>query len=77
MNKEEIEKVEMLLAKVNAVTAYHRHGNKIPVRRLADLTLYQIEFEQWLKEHTKFVPVDLREAFLNADAKINKTLGKE
>jgi hypothetical protein len=38
----------LFTGKVNAVTAYHRHGKTIPARRLTDLANAQIDFE---KEH--------------------------
>ena len=38
----------LFTGKVNAVTAYHRHGKAIPARRLTDLANAQIDFE---KEH--------------------------
>jgi hypothetical protein len=43
-----------LLCKVNKVTAYHRHGQKIPQRDLDDLANYQIEFEAALKSKEAF-----------------------
>ena len=43
-----------LLCKVNKVTAYHRHGQKIPQRALDDLANYQIEFEAALKSKEAF-----------------------
>lgn len=38
-----------LLIKVNKVTAYWRHGNKIPNKALAELSERQIEYEDLLK----------------------------
>lgn len=38
--------IDMLLARVEEVTAYHRHGQKIPQRALDDLANYQIEVEK-------------------------------
>ena len=38
-----------LLIKVNKVTAYWRHGNKIPDRALAELSDRQIEYEEILR----------------------------
>jgi len=41
---------QSLLNKVNKVTAYHRHGNKIPVKVLDELVNRQIEVEHLLQE---------------------------
>ena len=41
--------IEMLLCKVNKVTAYHRHGQKIPEKALDDLANFQVEFEESLE----------------------------
>lgn len=41
--------LELFLAKVNKVTAYHRHGQEIPRRALDDLANAQIEMEQQTK----------------------------
>lgn len=38
-------KLKHLLNKVNRVTAYHRHGNDIPMKALDDLANAQLEFE--------------------------------
>lgn len=38
-----------LLCKVNKVTSYFRHGQKIPEKSLIDLSNYQIEFEKIFK----------------------------
>lgn len=35
-----------LILKVNPVTAYHRHGNKVPNRKLTELANRQIEVEE-------------------------------
>lgn len=40
------EQLERLLNRVNAVTAFHRHGNSIPKQKLDDLANRQIEVEQ-------------------------------
>jgi hypothetical protein len=48
MNHDEIEKIQLLLCKINKVTAYHRHGNKIPQKALNELSNFQIDFESWL-----------------------------
>ena len=49
MTKEEIDKIDIFLAFVNKVTAYHRHGNPIHKRDLDKLSDSQIEMEQWLR----------------------------
>lgn len=41
--------ISMLLCKVNKVTAYHRHGQKIPEGALDDLSNFQIDFEDFLE----------------------------
>ncbi len=43
--KELIEACQHIICKVNAVTAFHRHGNSIPKTKLDELSNYQIEFE--------------------------------
>ena len=35
-----------LFCKINKVTAYHRHGAKIPQRALDELANFQIDFEE-------------------------------
>ena len=44
------QELESLLCKVNKVTAYHRHGNKIPKRALDELSNYQIDIEEKIRE---------------------------
>lgn len=41
-----MEQLQHLLNKVNKVTAYHRHGNKIPKSALDELSNAQIEYEK-------------------------------
>lgn len=41
--------IQLLLCKINKVTAPFRHGQKVPNRALTDLSNFQIEFEQQLK----------------------------
>lgn len=43
--------VRMLLTRVNAVTAPHRHGQEIPNRRLDDLANRQIDVEKLIAEN--------------------------
>jgi len=45
--------VNHLLCKVNKVTAYHRHSQKIPISALDDLANYQVEFEEIIDSLTK------------------------
>ena len=42
--------LDRLLVKVNGVTAYHRHGNKIPQKRLNDLSNFQLDIEYELNK---------------------------
>lgn len=39
---------KFVLTKVNPVTCYHRHGNKIPESHLIELSNSQIDFEKYL-----------------------------
>ena len=39
----------MFLARVNKVTAYHRHGLSIPKKALDILSNEQIDMEKWLE----------------------------
>ena len=53
--------LESLICRVNAVTAYHRHGQAIPAGKLDDLANKQIEIEEALasrqaEEATKALP---------------------
>ena len=41
-----MKEIQHLLNKINKVTAYHRHGNKIPTKALDELSNAQIEFEK-------------------------------
>jgi len=52
MDKEEklIIILENVLAQVNRITAYHRHGGDIPKEHLDTLSNYQIRAEQELEE---------------------------
>lgn len=75
MNKEEIVQIQSLICKVNKITAYHRHGNKIPKKVLDDLSNFQIDFEKWLAsattkksyDHEEFLaklPISIKKSFL-------------
>lgn len=45
--------LQHLLNKLNKVTAYHRHGNKIPPSALDDLANAQIEYEKAIQVEAK------------------------
>lgn len=45
-----MKELQHLLNKVNKVTAYHRHGNKIPATALDALSNAQIEYEKVVKK---------------------------
>lgn len=45
-----IQSTQSLLNKVNAVTAWHRHGNPIPECKLDDLCDRQIDVEKTLRD---------------------------
>jgi hypothetical protein len=44
------EQLDHLLNKINRVTAYHRHGQKVSKKDLDDLSNAQIEFEEVYKQ---------------------------
>lgn len=54
--KEIMNELQHLLNKVNKVTAYHRHGNKIPLSALDDLSNAQIEYEKAIQVEAKVKP---------------------
>jgi len=45
--------LDLLMLKVNKVTAFHRHGQRIPARHLVDLANFQITVERLLEEYDK------------------------
>lgn len=47
------ELLNVLLCYVNGVTAWHRHGNKIPKIKLDNLSNIQIEIEEDLRQIEK------------------------
>lgn len=55
-----MDELQHLLNKVNKVTAYHRHGNKIPLSALDDLSNAQIEYEKAIQVEAKVMQENLR-----------------
>ena len=53
MNTEELDRINMFLARVNKVTCPFRHGNSVPESALVRLSNEQIEMEKWLKNNEK------------------------
>ena len=45
--------IRTFVCRVNAVTAYHRHGQKPTPRKLDNLSNGQIEFEEVLRKYTE------------------------
>jgi hypothetical protein len=55
--------LELLLCKVNKVTAYHRHGQKIPESALDDLANIQVEIENHEQQFSSEAINVIRNAF--------------
>jgi hypothetical protein len=50
MDQKDYDRLNMFLARVNKVTAYHRHGLTIPKKALDVLSNEQIVMEEWLQD---------------------------
>ena len=53
-----MKELQHLLNKLNKVTAYHRHGHKIPVSALDNLSNAQIEYEKAIQVEAKVKPAN-------------------
>jgi hypothetical protein len=50
MRGEDLDRIELFLARVNKVTAQYRHGASIMPSAMATMANDQIEMEQWVKD---------------------------
>jgi hypothetical protein len=57
--------LERLLCKVNKVTAYHRHGQKIPENALDDLANTQVEIEEHTQQYNSEAIKTIRKALIS------------
>ena len=45
--------LDRLLCHVNGVTAWHRHGNKVPEKKLTELCNVQIDVEEMIRDRPR------------------------
>jgi hypothetical protein len=57
--------LERLLCKVNKVTAYHRHGQKIPENALDDLANTQVKIEEHTQQYNSEAIKTIRKALIS------------
>lgn len=66
-----MKELQHLLNKLNKVTAYHRHGHRMPSSALDDLANAQIEYEKAIQVQAKVKPANgEREEFEKFEAEL-------